>query len=79
MSDSKRLKRRNAFKRVHSNEDEVLRCATESCVICTLIPYRSVGRHLDHRDVHLTNVGVQAPQLLESTAAVHARKQGCTF
>lgn len=62
---------------VHFNEDEVLCCATESCRM--LIPYRSAGRHLDHRDVHLTNMGIQAPQLLKSTAAVHARKQRCTF
>lgn len=64
---------------MHFNEDKVLRCAAESRVMCTLISYRSVGRHLDHRDVHLTNMRIQAPQLLESTAAVHAWKQRCIF
>lgn len=45
----------------------------------TLSSYRSAGRHLNHRDVHLTDVGVQTTQLLECAAAVHAREQRYTF
>ena len=41
--------------------------------------YRSAGGHLNHRDVHLADVGIQTAQLLEYTAAVHAREQGYAF
>lgn len=44
-----------------------------------LLSYRSAGGDLDHRDVHFADVGVQAAQLLEYTAAVHAWEQRHPF
>ena len=48
-------------------------------VLCLMFSYRSAGGHLDHRDVHLADVGIQTTQLLECTAAVHAGEQWYAF
>ena len=65
----------------HSQETETTLGDSKVCadVFDMLLSHLSAGGHLDHRDVHLADVGVQATQLLKYTAAVHAWKQGYPF